>query len=86
VFGLGMCQASMLAGLVASRIDPVGVRRFRARFVNVFWPGEVLTYGFVVGRKHRDATDGHRLVELELTCSRAGGEAIVRAWMTVDLG
>jgi acyl dehydratase len=86
VFGLGMCQASMLAGLVASRIDPVGVRRFRARFVNVFWPGEVLTYGFVVGRKHCEPERGHRLVELELVCSRAGGEAIVLAWMTVDLG
>jgi acyl dehydratase len=86
VFGLGMCQASMLAGHVASRIDPAAVRSFRARFVNVFWPGELLRYGFVVARKHRDPENGHRMAELELTCSRASGEPIVRAWMTVDLG
>jgi acyl dehydratase len=86
VFGLGMCQASYLAGYAASRIDPAAVRSFRARFSNIFWPGDRLSYSFLVARTHRHPESGARLVDLELVCRRASGEPIVNAWMGLDLG
>jgi acyl dehydratase len=84
VFGLGMCQASLLAGYVATRIDPTTVRRFRARFADVFWPGDRLSYDFRVARRYREPGTGRRIAELELFCRRVHGDAIVNAWMTLD--
>ncbi len=42
VFGLGSHQASILSAYAAHWIDPATIRYFKARFRNVFWPGEVL--------------------------------------------
>jgi acyl dehydratase len=86
VFGLGMRQASLLAGYVATRIDPRTVRRFRARFANVCWPGDRLSYDFHVSRRYRNPETERRMVELELCCRRMGGDVIVNAWMTLDFG
>ncbi len=84
VFGLGSHQASMLAGLAAHWLDPAAIRFFKARFRNVFWPGEPLAYQAVVSRKYNDADSGHRMAELKLACTRNDGEPVVDAWMTLD--
>ena len=85
VFGLGSHQASQLAALAAHCFDPAAVRFFKARFRNVFWPGEPLSHELVVTDKFRD-DDGRRMLELELKCTRNGDDPVVDAWMTLDFG
>lgn len=78
VFGLGMHQASVLAGYAANWIDPRCVRSFSARFNDVFWPGERLTYsGSVAAIRSGEA-------DLSLQCTRPDGSAIVDVRMTVQ--
>jgi acyl dehydratase len=86
VFGLGSHQASMLAGYAAHWLDPTAIRFFKARFRNVYWPGEPLCYELVVARKYSDEQNGHRMVELNLNCTRNDGDPVVDAWMTLDFG
>ncbi|MEQ9490981.1 MAG: MaoC family dehydratase N-terminal domain-containing protein [Alphaproteobacteria bacterium] len=81
VFGLGMHQASLLAGYAAHWIDPATVRSFKARFRNVFWPGERMIHNAVVTRKYRNDA-GAPCADLHLTCTRDNGDSIVDAWMT----
>jgi acyl dehydratase len=84
VFGLGSHQASMLAAVAAHWFDPAAVADFRARFRNVFWPGESLAYAVEVSGKYRDENNGHRMLELQLACTRHGNDAVVDAWLTLD--
>ncbi len=86
VFGLGLHQASQLAAMAAHWLDPAAVRFFRARFRNVFWPGEALAHDLVVTDKYRDDSNGHRMLELALNCTRNGDDPVVDAWMTLDFG
>ena len=81
-----MHQASALAAYAAHWLDPAAVRSFRARFLNVYWPGDAMTYDITVARKYRDDETGHCMVDLELACSRPSGDRLVEAWMTLNLG
>jgi len=85
VFGLGMHQASALAGVAAHWLDPAAVRHFRARFRNVYWPGDRMIYAMQVARKYRDTRTGDRMIDLELRCTRSGDEPLVEAWMIFNL-
>jgi len=85
-FGLGSHQASMLAAQAAHWFDPTALRFFKARFRNVFWPGEPLSYDLVITDKYRDDTSGQRMLELALNCTRNGDDPVVDAWMTLDFG
>jgi len=84
VFGLGSHQASMLAAIAAHWFEPAAVAEFKARFRNVFWPGEILTYAARVSKKYRDENSGHRLLDLQLGCTRNDGEPVVDAWLRLD--
>ena len=84
VFGLGSHQASMLAGYAAHWLDPSAIRSFKARFKNVYWPGEPLSYDITVTTKYKDETSGHRMADLFLRCTRNDNDPIVDAWMTLD--
>jgi acyl dehydratase len=77
VFSLGMLHAGMLAGWLANHFPPDRIRRFRARFGAVVYPGDVLSYQ---GRVHEVcvAEDG-RWAEVELTCERDDGIVVTRA-------
>lgn len=86
VFGLGSHQASMLAGLAAHWLDPAAIRFFKARFRNVFWPGEPLSYQAEVSGKYTDTESGHRIAELKLCCTRNKDDPVVDAWMRLDFG
>ncbi|MEM7336535.1 MAG: MaoC/PaaZ C-terminal domain-containing protein, partial [Chloroflexota bacterium] len=86
VFGLGMHQASILAGYAAHWLDPMAVRQFNARFRNVYWPGEEMRYDAKVVSKKIDDQTGHKLAEVALSCTRPPGDAIVDAWMLFDFG
>ena len=84
VFGLGSHQASLLAGYAAHWLNPGAIRSFKARFRNVYWPGEPLSYEIIVSDKYKHEKSGHRMAELRLGCSRNNNESIVDAWMTLD--
>ncbi len=84
VFGLGSHQASMLAAYAAHWLDPAALTFFKARFRNVYWPGESLAYDLEVAHKYRHEATGHRMLELKLHCTRNGSDPVVDAWMTLD--
>ena len=85
VFGLGSHQASILTAYAAHWLPPSAVRSFRARFRNVYWPGEQMNYDLRVERKYIDEKSGHRMLDLELNCSRAENDPLVDVWMTLDM-
>ncbi len=85
MFGLGMQQASALASYAGRWLGEENVRSFWARFPNVFWVGDPLTYDGHVVRLYESG--GQKMVDVELICRRDSDDAvIVQAWMTYDLG
>lgn len=84
VFGLGSHQASILAAYAVHWLDPATVRYFKARFRNLYWPGEPLSYNLTVARKYADDHSGHRMIDLNLQCTRNDNDPVVDAWMRLD--
>ena len=84
VFGLGMQPARALASYAARWLGPENVRAFRARFTNVFWPGDALTYEGVIGRKYE--AGGRRFAEVDLRCRQQPGDDVVEVSMTFEMG
>ena len=74
-FSVGMQHAGILATIGAHWLGPKSVRRFKARFLDTVWPGDVLTY------QARITQFGHgdegRTVDLALSCSRDGKPVVV---------
>ncbi len=76
-FSVGMHHAGALATYACHWLGPQNVREFRARFLDMVWPGDVLSYdGVATG--FADTEEG-RAVIVELNCRR-DGIAVVRAW------
>mgnify|MGYP002628175015 CR=1 FL=1 len=84
MFGLGMHQASALASYAVRWLGESRVRSFRARFRNVFWVGDALTYdGHVAALREED---GRRYADLALACTRdSDGAVVVAVTMTFAL-
>jgi acyl dehydratase len=80
VFSVGMFQAGLLASWAVDWLGPENVRRYRARFQEQVWPGDVLTCSGVIARDYQDA--GERRVDLDLVCKRQNGGVAVRASAT----
>jgi hypothetical protein len=77
VFSVGMQHAGALATYACHWLGPRNVRDFRARFLDMIWPGDVLRYdGVVTGFTE---TDEGPMVDVELNCRR-GDSTVVRAW------
>lgn len=76
VFGLGMHQASVLASYAVHWIDPTTVRKLKAKFRSVSWPGERMLYSGTVRRKYKDAP-GRRTADFTLSCRRPDGTVVV---------
>ena len=77
VFSVGMHHAGVLATYACHWLGPQNVREFRARFLDMIWPGDVLSYDGVVS-SFADSDEGP-VVQVDLTCLR-NGCAVVRAW------
>jgi acyl dehydratase len=72
VFAHGMLSMGYLGELLVRAAGPAAVRRFRARFVKLTWPGEVVTCrGRVTGVRDEG---GERLVECEIWTENQAGE------------
>lgn len=81
-FSVGMQHAGVLATMASHWLGPHNVRRFKARFVDTVWPGDVLTYRVRIAR-FGDSDEG-RTVELELLCSRAGQPVVTASATFLD--
>ena len=80
VFAQGMFSAGVLASFAADWLGAAAVRRFQVRFLDVVWPGDMLTCAATVVRCH--VHEGEPRVDLELTCTRQTGSLAVRGEAT----
>ncbi len=80
-FAVGMLAAGRLATFVTDAYGAASVRRFRVRFSEQAWPGDVLTYAGTAGQEREEG--GERVVDLELVCTRQTGGVHLRGWATV---
>ena len=78
-----MAKRAVITG-ASSGIGEATVRRFRARFRNVYWPGDRMIYAGRV-KSLRTESDDRRIVELLLDCTRQDGSTLVDVEMTCDL-
>jgi acyl dehydratase len=76
VFAPGMLQAAMLADHATAQFGAENLRSCRWRFVDVVRPGDVLSLSGTATEQE----DGR--LALELTCSRAPDDVVLRCWMT----
>jgi acyl dehydratase len=77
VFSVGMLQASYLATYATDLLGPTNVRRFRTRFREQVWPGDVLTCTGTVTAVRTDDQSGEKVADLDLVVTRqTGGVAI----------
>jgi acyl dehydratase len=84
LFGLGMHQAGALASYAVAWLGPLGPRRFKTRFRNVYWIGDPLSYSGKVDRLYEEA--GRRRADVVLECTRdSDGAVIADTWMTFEL-
>ena len=75
-FAVGMLQAGVLATYVTDWLGAEHIRRFKVRFQEQAWPGDVLTYtGTIV------AVD-NETVDVELTVARQTGAVHIKGWAT----
>jgi acyl dehydratase len=75
VMAHGMLSAGILASFVTHWFGPGSVRRYRSRFKERVWPGDVVTAAGTVLRVFEAGSE--RRAELELTLARADGAVVV---------
>ncbi|WP_040841321.1 MaoC/PaaZ C-terminal domain-containing protein [Nocardia brevicatena] len=74
-FSMGMLQAALLATFATDWLGAVNIRRYKTRFIEQVWPGDVLVCTGEVTDVH-DAGTGIQ-VRVRLECRRhAGGIAV----------
>ena len=76
VFAMGMLPAGMLAASVTDRWGTGAVRRYRIRFREQVWPGDVLSFSATEKTRGTAGADG-TLVTLDVTCTRQTGGAAI---------
>lgn len=79
-FSVAMLHGGMLGTYATNWLGPDNVRQLKLRFVDVIWPGDVLSYSGSVTRKYEDG--GERKVDLELKCARPDGDTPTLGWAT----
>jgi acyl dehydratase len=84
VFSMGMLCAGYMATYVTDWLGPRNVRRFSVRFVDVTWPGDVLTCSAKVLRTY--LREAEEWADLEIECRRQTGALAARAQATFRIG
>ena len=69
--GVGMFHAGAMATWACDWLGPENVRRFKVRWKEPVWPGDVLTIAGRIAR--RTEVDGGRHAEVEIVCTRQTG-------------
>jgi acyl dehydratase len=77
VFCVGMLQAGLLASCAVDWLGPMNIRRYRVRFQEQCWPGDVIT---CIATVTKVAPRGaHHLVEVQLVGTRQTGALVADA-------
>jgi acyl dehydratase len=79
-FAVGMLQAGVLATYLTDRFGASAIRRFKVKWKEQAWPGDVLTYSAVVVGTRQE--DGQSLVDLEASVTRQTGGIHLLGWAT----
>ena len=82
-FSIAMLHAGLLGVYATNWLGAENVRRFRLRFLDMIWPGDVLHYDAKVTRLYEE--DGVQKVDIELDCLRADGESTMNGMATFEL-
>jgi hypothetical protein len=81
-FGVAMYHTGLIVNHACAWLGVERLMRFKARFLDSTWPGDVLTYAGKITEIMEE--DGKRIAKMELSCNR--GEApVVRAWADFDV-
>jgi acyl dehydratase len=78
-FAPGMYPSGLLASWATAWLGARNIRRYKVRFANMVWPGDVLHCGGTVESVEPGEHD--TTVRLELTC-RTTDTVVVRGWAT----
>lgn len=82
-FAVGMLAAGVLGGYAAQWLGPANIRRFRVRFAEQAWPGDVLTYTGEVTAVRTEGATTH--VDVELAATRQTGGVHVKGWASFEI-
>jgi acyl dehydratase len=77
VFCVGMLQAGLLASCAVDWFGPKNIRRYRVRFQEQCWPGDVVTCTATVTKV--EPRGAHHLVEVQLVGTRQTGAVVADA-------
>ena len=77
---VGMFQAGVLSSWATAWLGAENVRRYKVRWKEQCWPGDVLTFSGRVARRYEE--NGERKVDLDLVCTRQNGGIAVQGWAT----
>ena len=77
---VGMFQAGVLSSWAVSWLGAENVRRYKVRWKEQCWPGDVLTFTGRVAKRYEE--NGERRVDLDLVCTRQTGGVAVQGWAT----
>ena len=76
VFSHGMLNAGFVSKCVTDYVGRPALRRFKVRFTSQVWPGDTITCGGKVTKKHED--NGEKRIEGELFAKNQKGEAVIQ--------
>jgi acyl dehydratase len=79
-FSLGMLCAGYMASFATDWLGPTNVRRFRVRFLDVTWPGDILTCSGRIVSTYPERDELRADVEIE--CRRQNDAVAARAQAT----
>ncbi len=77
---VGMFQAGVLSSWATGWLGAENVRRYKVRWKEQCWPGDVLTFSGRVARRYEE--NGEKKVDLDLVCTRQNGGVAVQGWAT----
>jgi acyl dehydratase len=77
---VGMFQAGVLSSWAVAWLGAENVRKYKVRWKEQCWPGDVLTFSGRVARRYEE--NGERRVDLDLVCTRQTGGVAVQGWAT----
>jgi acyl dehydratase len=77
---VGMFQAGVLSTWATAWLGATNIRRYKVRWKEQCWPGDVLTFTGRVAKRYEE--NGERRVDLDLVCTRQTGGIAVQAWAT----
>jgi acyl dehydratase len=82
-FAMGMFSAGIVGAWAAERYGPKSIRRFRVRFDQQVWPGDVLSISVAAPPEPAATETGEQAQDIEVTCRSDRAGVVSRIWLTV---